>query len=345
MSIRVNIGSDKARSIRMFNSAPVLAADIGGTHSRLSIVSRIDRTARPLAVGHYRKYQNAEYRSFAEILEDFLAGVDIKSIGGASIASAGYFVGDDLVAANVPIKLSLADVRKKLALKEVTALNDFVAVAYGTQYLNPADVVMMNRKAVRPERGAVAVLGPGTGLGAAVLMQGPGAPAALNTEAGQAAFAPETALEIEILKALQARYGFVNVEHALSGPGLLNLYGALAEVEGRAAPFTAPEEVSKAALAGTDKGAEDALSLFCELLGSASGNFALTYGATGGMYLAGGILPQIREFLLESNFMERFKAKGDMRPFLERIPVNLIEHGQLGVIGAAGWHMDSLSCA
>lgn len=329
----------------MINSAPVIAADIGGTHSRLSIITRIDRTARPLAVGRYKKYQNADFKCFSEILEDFLTGVDIKSIGGASIASAGYFVGDDLVAANVPVTLSLADVRKQLSLKEVCAINDFVAVAYGTQYLNPADVVMMNRKAVRPERGAVAVLGPGTGLGAAVLMQGPGAPAALNTEAGQAAFTPETDLEIELLQVLRKKFGFVSVEHTLSGPGLMNLYAALAEIEGRTTQFDTPEAVSKAAVAGTDKGAEEALGLFCELLGSSAGNFALTFGATGGMYLAGGILPQIREFLLESNFMDRFKNKGEMRPFLERIPVNLIEHGQLGVIGAAGWYMDSLSCA
>ena len=98
-------------------------------------------------------------------------------------------------------------------------------------------------------------------------------------------------------------------------------------------------------MAGTDAGAVEALSLFCELLGSTAGNLALSYGATGGMYLAGGILPQIREFLLESKFMDRFTAKGDMRPYLEAIPVNLIEHGQLGVIGAAGWYLDSLSCA
>jgi len=329
----------------MAKPAPVIAADIGGTHSRLSIISRMDRTARPLAVEKYQKFKNADYDGFGAILKAFTADVDCEGILGASIASAGYFVGDDLVASNVPWKLSLKDVRDQLKLSHVCALNDFVAVAYGTQYLNPADVVMMNRRAVRPERGAVAVLGPGTGLGAAVLMQGPGAPAALNTEAGQASFAPETDQEIEILKVLQARFGFVSIERILSGPGLLNLYAALAEVNGTKATFTSPEEVSKAAVFSKDAGASEALGLFCELLGSAAGNLALGYGATGGMYMAGGILPQIREFLLESRFMDRFADKGAMQPYLEAIPVNLIEHGQLGVIGAAGWYLDSLSCA
>ncbi|SDE02321.1 glucokinase [Kordiimonas lacus] len=329
----------------MVEQAPVVAADIGGTHSRLSLIARADRTARPLTVRKYHKYRNADYPDLDAILDDFLSGMNAKEISGASIASCGYFIGDDLIAANMPWRVSLADVRKKLGLAEVCAINDFVAVAYGTQYLNPADVLVLNRRAVRPERGAVAVIGPGTGLGASVLIQGPASPAALNTEAGQASFAPETDLEIEIYKALRAKLGFVSVEHVLSGPGLLNLYQALATVSGRAAVLTTPEAISEAALGGKDKDAAETLALFCELLGSAAGNFALSYGARGGLYLAGGILPKIREFLIESRFMDRFTAKGDMRPFLEAIPVNLIEHGQLGVIGAAGWYMDSLSCS
>jgi glucokinase len=327
----------------MVESAPVIAADIGGTHSRLSLISRADRTARPLNVRKYHKFKNAEFGSLVEILDEFLGDIDCSQLGGAAIASAGYFIGDDLIAANLPWRVSLKDIRARLGLKNICAINDFVAVAYGTLYLNPADVVVMNRRAVRPEQGAVAVLGPGTGLGASVLLQSAGAPVALNTEAGQSGFAPETDIEIEIFKYLRAIHGFVPVEKLLSGPGLLNTYTALAAIKDGKATLTSPEAISEAALKGDDAAAVEALSLFCEMLGSAAGNFALSYGARGGLYLAGGILPKIRNFLLESRFMDRFTAKGDMRPFLEAIPVNLIEHGQLGVIGAAGWYMDSLS--
>ncbi|TNE62332.1 MAG: glucokinase [Alphaproteobacteria bacterium] len=343
LSVGLNIAREPVWRPVMADLAPVLAADIGGTHSRLSIVARADRTARPLSVLKYHKYKNAEYAGLGDIIEDFLSGVNKAALRGAAIASAGYFVGDDLIASNMPWRVTLKDVRARLGFDEICAINDFVAVAYGTQYLNPADVVMMNRRAVRPERGAVAVLGPGTGLGAAVLMQGPQAPAALNTEAGQAALAAETDLEIEIYKVLKAKFGFVPVERVLSGPGLLNLYEALAVVNDRPAGLSSPEAISEAAMGAGTPDAVEALSLFCEMLGSASGNYALAYGARGGLYLAGGILPKIREFLLESRFMDRFVDKGDMRPFLEAIPVNLIEHGQLGVIGAAGWYMDSLS--
>lgn len=326
----------------MVDASPVIAADIGGTHSRLSLISKAGRTARPLTVRKYHKYRNADFPGLGSILDDFLKDVDCSLIAGASIASAGYFMGDDLIAANLPWRVSLADVRDRVKLRDICAINDFVAVAYGTQYLNPADVLVLNRRAVRPERGAVAVLGPGTGLGASVLIQGPNSPAALNTEAGQASLSPETDLEIEIFKVLKARHGFVPVEKVLSGPGLLNLYTALADVNGREARFGSPEAISEAALKG-DAEAKETLNQFCEMLGSAAGNFALAYGARGGVYLAGGILPKIRDFLIESRFMDRFVEKGDMRPFLEAIPVNLIEHGQLGVIGAAGWYMDSLA--
>ncbi|WP_417451045.1 glucokinase [Kordiimonas sp.] len=327
----------------MIETAPVVAADIGGTHSRLSLISRADRTARPLDIRKYHKFRNADYGSLGEILDEFLAGVDCRNIRGAAIASAGYFVGDDLIAANLPWRVSLADIRARLGLDAICGINDFVAVAYGTLYLNPADVVALNHRAVRPEQGAIAVLGPGTGLGASVLMQGATGPRALNTEAGQSGFSPETDIEVEIFKLLRSQYGFVPVEKLLSGPGLLNIYNALGTINGRVVSLSSPEEISEAALANSDSAAVEALSLFCEMLGSAVGNFALSYGARGGMYLAGGILPKIRNFLIESGFMDRFTAKGDMRPFLEAIPVNLIEHGQLGVIGAAGWYMDSLS--
>ena len=104
--------------------------------------------------------------------------------------------------------------------------------------------------------------------------------------------------------------------------------------------YRAPTQITAAALAGSDALARESLEVFCGLLGSAVGDMALLYGVHGGIYLAGGILPQIREFLMQSTFVERFLDKGPMRTALEQIPVRLVEHGQLGVIGAASWYLD-----
>src|SRR5690606_16590070 len=122
----------------------------------------------------------------------------------------------------------------------------------------------------------------------------------------------------------------------------LRMHQALARVRGVAPTRSTPDAISAAARAGDDPLAHDTLDLFCGLLGSAVGDMALLYGAHGGVHLAGGILPQIRDFLERSSFVARFLDKGPMREALQKIPVTLVEHGQLGVIGAASWYLDRL---
>ena len=135
-------------------------------------------------------------------------------------------------------------------------------------------------------------------------------------------------------------HSHVSIEHILSGPGLLNLYNALCAVRGVAPAHTTPDAVSAAACDGSDPLAVETLQLFCGILGSTIGDMALLYGVQGGIYLAGGILPKISQFLLNSTFVERFLNKGPMRKALQSIPVKLVEHGQLGVIGAASWYLE-----
>jgi len=183
-------------------------------------------------------------------------------------------------------------------------------------------------------------MGPGTGLGSAVLLPGQPRAQVLATEAGQVSLAPGNEREIEILRLFRRERAHVSFEDALSGPGLLKLYGALCELRGSPSRLLTPAEVTAAALAGSDGAAVEALEVFCGLLGSFVGDLVLLYGARGGVYLAGGILPQIQPFLLSSSFAERYFNKGVMRAYLQQVPVRLIEHGQLGVIGAAGWFLD-----
>ena len=146
--------------------------------------------------------------------------------------------------------------------------------------------------------------------------------------------------EIELLRVLGRGQSHVSFEDVLSGPGLLRVYRALCELNGSDVLQLTPAEVTAAALGGHDTAAVEALETFCAVLGSFAGDLALLYGACGGVHLAGGILPQIHDFLRRSAFAERFRNKGVMRAYLEKIPVDLIEHGQLGVIGAASWFLD-----
>ncbi len=319
--------------------APFIAADVGGTHVRIGLVRASGDPAHPIAVLRYRKYACAQYPGLAEIIEDFVAGLDGIAVSEGAIASAGYALEDgSLITVNLPWRVSLEEIRARLGFRSFRLVNDFEAVAHAAAYVDASQVLHLAGPDSAPP-GPTLVVGPGTGLGAAVRIPTPQGPVVLATEAGQAALTTGTELEMALLRQMLGQRSHVPVEHALSGPGLMHLHAALCALEGAEPGYATPDAITAAALAGEDARARRALDVFCGLLGSTVGDMALLYGVQGGIYLAGGILPQIRGFVRQSSFVERFLNKGPMREALERIPVKLVEHGQLGVIGAASWYL------
>lgn len=323
------------------NGSLFLAADVGGTHVRVGLVQAGAGLTPPIKLLAYRTYRGADHASLAAILADFRQ--QAPSVRECVIASAGYALADgSVIAANLPWPLSPPRIRDELSLDAVHLVNDFEAVAHATAHIDASQVLQLTGPATAP-RGPTLVVGPGTGLGAAVWIPVGARSVVLATEAGQAALATTTELEMAVVRQMLLERPHVAIEQALSGPGLLNLYSALCAVRGQASRHTTPDAVSAAACDGSDPLAVDTLQLFCGLLGSTVGDMALLYGAQGGIYLAGGILPKISPFLLNSTFVERFLNKGAMRKALERIPVKLVEHGQLGVIGAASWYLETVA--
>jgi glucokinase len=323
---------------------PFLAADVGGTHARIGLVSRDADATQPVSVHAYQRYACAEWPSLTAVLEDFVAHVaPTAPIERCAVASAGYVLGDAIVNDNLPWPVSIREIRERLGLAQLAVINDFEAVAYATQFLTRADTLGVIDNTAPAAPGPVLVMGPGTGLGSAVLLPGAHGPSVLATEAGQIALAPGNEREIAVLRILARERSHVSFEHALSGPGLINLYRALCELRGSAPALTLPAEVTRSALTGFDAAAVEAVEMFCGLLGSFVGDLVLLYGARGGVFLAGGILPQIRELLLASTFAQRFFNKGVMHAYLQQVPVRLMEHGQHGVIGAAGLYLDGHS--
>lgn len=321
-----------------------IAADVGGTHVRIGLVSASADPRQRVKVLEYRKYVCAQYAGLTEIIEDFLAGLDGARVAQGVIASAGYPLEDGtVITANLPWRLSPQEIRGRLGFDDFKLVNDFEAVAHAAAHVDASQVLQLAGPATAPVQGPILILGPGTGLGAAVWIPTGKQAVVLATEAGHAALTAGTALEMALLTEMLKQRTHVPTEHALSGPGLMNLHMALCAVRGSESAYTTPGEITAAATAGSDPLARESLEVFCGLLGSAVGDMALLYGAQGGVYLAGGILPQIRDFLLNSRFVERFLNKGPMREALERIPVKLVEHGQLGVIGAASWYLDQRS--
>jgi glucokinase len=297
-----------------------------------------DHGAQPrLDVLSYRQYRCADYPSLSAILADFRS--QAPSVRECAIASAGYALEDGtVISANLPWALSTARIRDDLGFEAVHLVNDFEAVAHAAGHIHASEVLQLTGPADAAQ-GPTLIVGPGTGLGAAVWIPGRHRSVVLATEAGQASLPATTELEMAVLQQMLRERPHVCIEQALSGPGLLNLYTALCAIHGARPVHTTPDAVSTAAQNHNDPLATETLQLFCGILGSTIGDMALLYGIKGGIYLAGGILPKISQFLLNSTFVERFLNKGPMTKALQSIPVKLVEHGQLGVIGAASWYL------
>ena len=314
-----------------------LAADIGGTYARVALVRIAHAGDSGLQVLTYRKFACREFPSLPELLKAFLASDVRIPVRHCVLACAGQVLGDEVLHDNLVWPIHLAELRRELGFDDVAALNDFEA--FGHAFDGPP--VHGGRLLCGPdvrESGPILAIGPGTGLGAAVRLRGPGG-RVLTTEAGQMDFAPHTLREREILARIAPRGGYVAYECITSGPGLLTLYTLLCELDGIAPRLASPEAVTAAALAAADEQATEAVDIFCATLGSFAGGLAMAFMATGGVYLVGGFLHTIFPLIERSAFVERFLHGRSVRPLLSRVPVRVMEHGRHAVLGAANWYL------
>ena len=319
------------------SDAPLIAADVGGTHARIALVGPAVDGA--FAIPHYEKYACAEFPSLAAIIGTFRDTLPHATVDRVALAIAGYVIDDAVINVSLPWTVSISGLRSALGVRELAIVNDFEAAAHAIGHIDATHAALLSGPAEMAD-GPVLLVGPGTGLGAAVRIPNAQHVLVLATEAGQATLAPDTDLEFELLRELRRRGSRVLIEDVLSGTGLANLHAALRSLRGAPVSTLTPAQISAAALARSDRFAEETVEVFCGWLGSVLGDLALLYGATGGIYLAGGVLPQMKPLLLQSRFVERFIDKGAMREVLARTPVRLIEHAQLGVIGAASWYFN-----
>jgi len=312
-----------------------LAADVGGTHARIGFVVPNAVTGAPDIV-FYKVYRCADYVSLADILACFCRDHRVHP-QTLVLASAGFVDQGVIVNENLAWPVVLDELRSEGGFTAVDVLNDFEAFAHAVGHFGEESSVSVVDGVANPH-GAVAVVGPGTGLGAALWL--PGQPArVLHTEAGQMELAARPGIEQAIRTALGPTDAYVSYDHVLSGPGLLRLYRAIAAVRGVPATYTDPSDITAMALAGMDTLATQTVDQFCRWLGAFCGDVAVAFNASGGVCLAGGFLARITTVLRSGPFTERFLDKGVMRSFLNRTPVYVVEHGRLGVLGAANWRL------
>ena len=318
----------------------VLAGDIGGTHTRLALVNVGARGMDVLAEHHYPSRSAPALRP---LVQRFLTEIDTKP-QRAGLAVAGPVVNGVCHTSNLPWVVSAKAIAEASGIRRVVLLNDFAALGYGLPRLQPADAVTLQPGTADP-KGVVALIGAGTGLGEAFVRRGRGRPRVLSSEGGHTDFAPHDETEWGLFQFLRARYGHVSWERVLSGNGLVDTYHYLA-ARGDVAPHPeiaqemraakdAAAVVSRHGLSGTDPLAERALTLFARVYGAQAGNLALSVFATGGVYVAGGIAPQILAKLQDGTFMGGFLGKGRLSDVLARVPVRVIVNPRVALLGAA----------
>lgn len=314
----------------------LLAADVGGTYARLGLV---DAQGDGFIVGFHRRYECAAFPSLAAVLRHFR---DEAAEAGETafpdacvVAIAGVLQGDHLLNGNLAWQVSLSATRGDAGIRHLHLINDFEALAWALPRIPQAQFQPLGAAGGLPL--PVLLLGPGTGLGAALLVDQGGRLAVQPSEAGQAALAAGTPLELEVVRLLQARFGHVASERVFSGPGLVDLYQSLCVLRDLPPRWHAPAELVEAADDGRDPLAAEVIALWCGWIGSFAGDLALTFRARS-VCLAGGLTGHLQHHLSRGDFMRRFLDKGVLSDSLRQLPVHALEHGDLGLIGAAAWH-------
>ena len=325
----------------------LLAGDIGGTTTRLVQAVRENGAARVLVEQYF---ESRQFSGLEAVIAEFRRNAPRATIDAACFAVAGPVRhdvdGESVQVTNLPWRVTSTELVRACGTQRLRLINDFEAVGFGVNQLAARDLETLQAGVPDP-RGPCAIIGAGTGLGQAIVVPRDDDPVVLPTEGGHVDFGPVDALQLELAAWLMHKFGRATYERILSGNGLVRVYeflrerGEHPESAALAAALQAGDAaatVSDAALTQRDPLASSALDLFVRIYGAQAGNLALAAGATGGVYVAGGIAPQILDKLRDGAFLAAFRAKGRMAEYVQRIPLHVILKPDTGLRGA-------LSCA
>jgi glucokinase len=314
-----------------------LLADIGGTNIRLAWQAS---PTGPLQ--DTRVLPCAQFPTVDAALAAYLRSVGISTPREAAFGIANPVTGDMVRMTNHSWAFSQRALREAFGFERLLVINDFTALALALPLLTPGQLRAVGG-GVAVAGSAIALLGPGTGLGVSGLVFPPDSPMGvpLAGEGGHVSLTAQTRREFDVLAVLQERYGHVSAERAISGPGLADLYRAVCVLSGHGGgEAVSAAEVSARALQSGDAQALEALELFCGFLGSVAGDLVLTLGARGGVYLGGGMVPRLGAWFDQSPFRARFEAKGRFQPYLAAIPCWVIDPSATPALHGASRALD-----
>lgn len=307
---------------------PILAADIGGTSTRLRLVHGAETLDE-------KDYSSQDYPDLNSILDNFIKANSPVDLQSACLAVAGPVRDGTARVTNLPWEVHESLISEDFTIPQVRIINDFEAIGYALAILPPDDFYEL--QAGSPDSvGTRALIGAGTGLGVAIVTRCGERWQVLPGEGGHVDFAPRTAEQQALLDYLQQQSARVSVEMLLSGPGLERIYEFICTQNGinPGSVRRTAASISSTALIGRDPLAVKTLDLFVEIYGAQAGNLALTSLATGGVFIAGGIAPKILSLLKRGRFIEMFSDKPPMSELLHSMPVRVVLNTRSGLLGA-----------
>ena len=308
--------------------AKAVVADIGGTNARFAVA---DLASFELA--EMRHFLCSDHPTLAHATRAYLDALP-EPPAYAAIAVAAPVAGDEIRLTNSPWSFARAELCRDSGLAGVLVLNDFQALALSLPHLQASELAQIGGGEAAPHAPKV-VVGPGTGIGVGGLVWSGRDWVTVASEGGHILLAAQDQSEFAVIERLRTGRERVSVERALSGPGLSDLYQAVAALRAEEVPALAPGEIAQRALARSDPIATEALLHFVTWLGRFAGDAALFFGARGGVYLGGGIPAKIIDALQTGAFRHAFEEKGRLRSLLAPIPIYVILAEQAALKGAA----------
>lgn len=306
-----------------------LVADIGGTNARFGLVDGPDNL--PYQVESYRC---CDFKDLYSAVDAYIKSLSMPGPSQAVFSLATSIDSDQLSMTNNSWSFSVRNLCKSLDFNSLKVINDFTALSLALPGLKEDDYRQLgggSSKADQPR----AIIGPGTGLGISAIIKVGSQWWPIQGEGGHVSYGPLDTNEAEVVNVIRRQFGHVSAERLVSGPGILLLYRTICGLENQPIIATSPQEITSMALQKKCPVAERTLSMFCAILGSVAGNLALTLGAKGGVYVGGGIPPQLGQYFVQSDFRKRFEQHGRFTQYLEKIPTYVLQSTHLALKGAA----------
>jgi glucokinase len=326
----------------------ILSGDIGGTNTRFALYQVTPDS--PLRLRLQETYPSQSYDTIEAVLQRFLTHTSGGGIDCACFGIAGPVIDQVCETTNLPWRVSANQINERFNFKQTRLINDLEANAWGIETLEQKDFFTLSHGAENA-RGNRSIIAAGTGLGEAGLYWDGERYHPFPSEGGHSDFSPSTPLEFGLFQSLQKEQGQVSWEDLVSGPGLEAIYDYLQGLHNQTTPDWLSKRMEKigkapaisdAGLNATDTLCHESLELFSRLYAREAGNHALKIMATGGVYLGGGIAPQILPMLQQDFFMEMFIAKGPMRKIMQSMPVKVILNDKTALYGATNYAVSLL---